>query len=423
MTTKISSATLFLTIVMGCSTVEDGVLTSSSNTYDANHINFTTQTTKAMSNDVGSIEGDTDGFVVYGVEVDSSDWSDYLDGNSYIYDLDTKKWGWKSEETPSWPSPFVQMNFYAHYPTTASGFSASDTAPSRLIGEIEVESSILDQTDYLASASGDILTKPLTGILSLNFTHIMSKISFSVIQEEGILTLIRQLGIENIINKGSYDYIASQWNTLSNTNIGSFSDYIGSSGPFAKYGVADQVDLICIDDHYLILIPQTSGDEDNQTPLWDGSSKIDESGDLIPEGAYISIRYRLSDNKDTEDMVGYAFRRSCSNETEYDTGDYFYNVYKLDGGSYTSPLYVKAGFKLTAEQLDWEAGSEYNYTLQLHKSGGIYLSEYYYDVDGRNTFIRVDGSPSVGDPVFPADISAGVTVSGWNHSSVDLYPM
>ncbi|MFI3295904.1 MAG: fimbrillin family protein, partial [Rikenellaceae bacterium] len=307
---RIYWAILLLIMVVGCTKLDTKTLV---NTYDSDAINFVTQTTKAISYDIDTMQSDADGFVVYGVEVDSPSWYDNLDGNRYIFDPSYQLWEWSSSDDPLWPVPFSQMNFYAYYPERALGFSPQASSPSTLTGDIVVESSILNQTDFLASSSGDILAKPSTGVLPLSFSHIMSKVSFSVLQDAGVLTVIRQLGIENIINTGTYDYINSSWQELSNRNLGSFDDYVGSSGPFAKYGVADQTDPIRIDGHYLMLIPQTGGDGDNQTPVWDGTLSDDDRGEGVPEGAYISMRYRTSANEDTEDLVGYAFRESCSN--------------------------------------------------------------------------------------------------------------
>lgn len=416
---KIFSVAFILIAVTSCAKMGDDPSVGSVATYDPKTINFTTQITKATSNSVDSLNMDRNGIIVYGVEVNDSDWYENLDGNRYVYNSDTLMWEWQSSDAPSWSDTFDQMNFYAHYPASALGFSPSVTAPSSIIGDIVVEPSITDQTDFLASSSGDIVTKPITGIIYLSFTHIMSKISFSVLQEDGVLTIIRQLGIENVINEGSYDYINSEWLSLDNTKIGSFDDYVGSDGPFAKDGVQDQADPIRTDDHYLMLIPQSAGDKEGQTPIWDGSITVNDSGELIPKGAYISIRYRINDS--TSDLIGYAIRESSPNETEWNETSYHYPAYKRDGGTYTGPLYVKAAFKFTSEQLNWVAGTEYNYTIQLNQSGGIYLSEYYHDVDGTNTKIRVNGSPKVGDPVYATDINAGITVEGWNKSEYELY--
>ncbi|MFR9524402.1 MAG: fimbrillin family protein [Rikenellaceae bacterium] len=411
----------FSAVIVGCSEIDDEISTTHAAAYDSRSINFVAQTTKALSNDIEAMMGDDNGFVVYAVAENESSWYEYLGGNMYVYDSDTQAWGWYSSEEPIWPVPFYTMNFYAYYPQVASGFEVAAVAPSSLVGEIEVAQSILDQTDYLASCSGDIVTKPFTGMLSLNFGHIMSKVSFSVMQDAGILTVIRQLGMENIINIGSYDYINSQWYALSASNLGSCDDYVGSAGPFSKYGVTDKVDPIRIDGHELMLIPQSGGDAEGQTPLWDGSVSVDASGEYLPQEAYISGRYRTENT--TEDIVGYAFRETSSNDTEWATNSYYYSIYKKNGGIYTGPLYVKVGFKLSSEQLSWVAGSEYDYNIQLNKAGGIYLSEYYYDVDGTNTKIRVLGNPQVGDPVFATDIAIEVTVSNWNYSSSDVDPI
>lgn len=421
--TKISaSIILFLFISVSCSKVEDSASNDAISAYDdLLSINFSSLSSKAMSNDVDTMKKDPNGFIVYGVEVNSSEWYNYLDGNSYIYDTIALKWNWRDDsQIAYWPSPFNQMNFYAFYPATASGFTLTATAPSSIIGDFTVESSILDQTDYLACVSGDVLTRPQTGVLALYFTHIMSKISFSVLQEAGVLTIIRQLGIENIINQGSYDYVNAEWQDLSNNNIASFDDYVGSSGPFAKYGVEDQVDPIRIDDHYLMLIPQTGGSAEGQTPLWDGSYTLDSDGEAEISGAYVSIRYRTSKDTDSTDLIGYAFRQTSDNDTQWAENEYFYSAYKKDGGTYNGPLYVKAGFKLSPELLNWEAGTGYNYTLPLATSGGVYLSEYYYDVSGVNTKIRVDNSPKVGDPIYTTDITLGVSVTKWIDNEYEL---
>ncbi len=414
----IAPTVLLLTATVSCSKIDE---TSSTTIYDCNSINFESQSTKAISNDINKMMSAANGFVVYGAEVNGSDWYENLDGNRYIYDSSSYKWMWDSVETPSWADPFSPIIFYAYYPESASGFTLTDSAPSSIMGDVIVEKSILNQTDYLASCSGVITSKPITGIQPLSFSHIMSKISFSILQDEGILTVIRQLGIENIINVGRYDYVNSQWLDLSNNNIASFDDYVCSSGPFAKKGVANKIDPIRIDGHYLMLIPQTAGDDDNQTPLWDGTIKFDESGNLALNGAYISMRYRTDLN--SEDIIGYAIRESSPNDTEWSTYNYFYDVYKKSGGSYNGPLYIKVGFKFSSTQLDWVAGTEYDYNLQLNKGGGIYLSEYYYDVDGQNTKIRVKGSPSVGDPVFSSDINVDVTIKDWLYSESNIYPI
>lgn len=411
---------LFVLVVGSCSKQDDGDFVELMGEYEVGVINFSTQATKATSSDIDTMESDVNGFVVYGLEAGGTDWYDNIDGNRYVYDSYEQVWEWSSSKNPAWPEPFNQMNFYAFYPESALGFELVSSAPSYLSGDIVVQSSILDQTDYLAASSGDIVSKPLTGVQPLNFVHIMAKISFSVLQDEGVLTVIRQLGIENIINEGTYDYLSSQWYGLSNKNLGSFDDYVGSAGPFAKYGVLNQIDPIRIDGHELMLIPQSGGDGDSQAPLWDGSVVVDDSGEFVPDGAYISIRYRME--TDDEDIIGYAFRRDSSNETEWDEDDYFYDVYKSNG-SYTGPLFVKAGFVLSAEQLNWSAGSEYDYNLQLNKTGGVYLSEFYYDVGGRNTKIRVDGNPAVGDFVSSADMILMVTVNDWGYVESEIYPL
>lgn len=395
--------------VVGCGRVDDG-LSNLNATCDPIYIGFSGSSTKASSNDIDSMEGDSDGFVVYGLQAGSSEWSEHLDGNRYIYDSIQQSWGWLGSDIPWWPEPFSTMNFYAYYPSLAAGFSLSATAPNSIVAEIVVQESILNQTDFLASHSGDVTLKPLTGMQPMSFKHITSKVSFSVLQQQDVLTVIRQLGIENIIGQGSYDYINQQWSELSSSNLASYDDYVGSSGVFAKYGVEDQVDPIRIDGHYLMLIPQSAGDKEGHAPTWDGSITLDQDGDLLPEGAYISIRYRTNDA--TEDIVGYAFRQDARSDTEWDERSYYYGVYK-SGGSYTGPLYVKAGFKISPDQLNWQEGIGYDYILPLTQSGGIYLSEYYYDVDGTNTKIPVCGNPKIGDSVYAADISGAVTVSGW----------
>ncbi|MFR9660244.1 MAG: fimbrillin family protein [Rikenellaceae bacterium] len=412
MAKNIFSTTLLLVAVVGCSEVDDRV------EEDSLSINFETQSTRTLSSDLDAMEGDTDGIVVYGLVSGDDTWYDSLDGGRYTYDFASQRWGWGSDDAPSWPEPFSPMNFYAYHPSSAVGFTLSSLTPSTLVADIEVEASILDQTDFLASASGDVVVKPATGVQSLSFDHIMAKISFCVVQDEGVLTVIRQLGIENVISRGSYDYVNSRWEELSDENLGSFDDYVGSSGTFARWGVEGQLYPVRLDGHYLMLIPQQGGVD---TPLWDGSVTLDEeSGDLLLEGAYISIRYRT--NSESEDIVGYEIRAGSTSETEWDESSEYYTDYKLSGGTYTGPLFVKAGFRFAPEQLSWEAGTEYDYALQLNQSGGIYLSEYYVDQYGQNTKIRIEGSPNVGDLVFATDMIFSITVNGWHYSDSTIYP-
>ncbi|MFI3332682.1 MAG: fimbrillin family protein [Rikenellaceae bacterium] len=421
MVKNIFLVTLLMIAMVSCSKEDDSLSMGGIDRYNSNSINFISQTTKAINNDIDVMEGDANGFVVYGLEINDSSWYDYLDGNGYIYNSTIELWEWESSETPSWPETFDQMNFYAFYPASATGFTLSATAPSSIVGRVVVESSILDQTDFLAACSGDVFVKPLTGMQPLRFSHIMAKVSFSVSQEAGVLTVIRQLGIENVINEGTYDYINSEWSNLSNSNLGSFDDYVGSSGVFAKTGVADQVDPIRGDGHYYMMLPQSGGVEDGQTPLWDGSIAVDDNGELVPNGAYISILYRS--NNDTEDVVGYAIRESSRRQTEWDSSSSYYSAYKKNGGTYTGPLFVKAAFKFSSDQLNWVAGAEYDYTLQLNQTGGIYMSVYYYDLYGNNTKIRVSGRPKVGDTVCSTDARVLVTVNDWNSSESNLHSL
>lgn len=408
---------VFLFALCACSKLAENTSQDSTTEHDNYAINFTALTSKAISYDIDTLQKDANGFVVYGLQDNSEEWYYFLSGSKYIYNLTSQTWSWEQNNTPYWPESFSYMNFYALYPASAPRLTILDANTSALTAEIEVESSILDQSDYLAANTGVITTRPSSGATNLTFTHIMSRISFSVLQNQGVLTVIRQLGVENVISKGTYDYINSQWQNLSSENIASFSDYVGSSGPFAKYGVADQVDPIRIDNHYLMLIPQKA---DVQTSLWDGTVTADENGEATPQGAYISIRYRTSEENDTVDVVGYAHRTDCASETQWDANSHFYPIYKI-GGSYTGPLYVKASFIFSSENLDWSPGVGYNYTLPLDKNGGILLSEYYHDVDGNNTKIRVDSSPNVGDEVYSTDINIGISVELWNYSSQRIY--
>lgn len=198
-------AALCLIAVVSCSKENDNNSTGSINKYDSNSINFVTQATKAISNNIDTMQADANGFVVYGLQAGVDFWHENLDGNNYIYDSIALQWAWATTETPSWPEPFNQMNFYAFYPESAEGFILTAIDGSSITGDIVVEPSILDQTDYLASCSGDVASKPSGGMQSLNFEHIMSKISFSITQDDSVLTVIRQLGMENIISEGSYD--------------------------------------------------------------------------------------------------------------------------------------------------------------------------------------------------------------------------
>ena len=46
-------------------------------------------------------------------------------------------------------------------------------------------------------------------------------------------------------------------------------------------------------------------------------------------------------------------------------------------------------------------------------TGGLYLSRHYYDEEGNNTKIKVDGAPNITDPVADGDIHFEVIADEW----------
>ena len=302
------------------------------------------------------------------------------------------------------------MKFYAFFPATNTGFTPANTtgADMTLTGELEIQEAIDAQVDFLAAKS-EVTSKPISGSFAMKFNHITSKVNFGIVTGVDVTATVNTVSINNLINKGTYNFLNSTWAHAAVKGnyvyLKSGSDY--SNTPSSVEGTISQ---IFNQGEHLMLIPQKA------TAVWNGVATEDgATGEATAiTDAYIGMNYRLLTTT-ADDVVGYATRLNCETETMWEIADTEdYAKYKV-GGTYTDPLYVKVGFKF-AGPINWTAGKGYMFNIQLGTvagSGGIYLSKYYYDKDGKNTKIAVDGSPAVGDPVSDGKIHFDVEVGDW----------
>ena len=390
-----------------------------------NEISFRATTTRAAINDLTALQHPTTGgFHVYGTNNSTAGWHTDVDGKEYKYNSTTLTWEWATT-TAVWPTDptHFPMSFYGHHPKTATGFTAVPTAPAApagahsVKGNIVVQATSADQIDFLAAVNTTI-TKPPTSKLAMVFNHITSKINFGVITGTGVTAYVNKVDINTLVDAGTYDYGTKTWDFTGSAATANYDYFDGAGATDDFFNTATTLNLkspiygTAAHSNHLMLIPQDA------TPVWDGTATgVDAGGNATGvTGAYIGMLYRIETATPMDvDAVGYQVRDNCITDTDWVPGSE-YDSYNVTNGSYNGPLYVKVGFPIGTTPVTWLKGKGYAYNMKLgttDATGGLYLSEYYYDEDGNNTKIPVTGNPDITDPVAGGDIHFVVDVDAW----------
>ncbi len=407
-------------VIASCS---DSDADPGSGTDDVSKINFISNTTRASINDLTDLQHPTDGgFHVYAANNSSTDWHQSIASEEYKYV--SGQWVW-ANTTPTWPigGEHYPMTFYAHHPKTATGFTPTGTPPtavasvasSSLTAAVAIQGTAAAQVDFLG-ATNSTSTKPPTGKLSVVFDHITSKINFGIITGMDVTAYVNEVDINALVETGTYDYGSKTWD-LNAAVAGAdynYFDEVDASDDFTNaattLNLKSPIYTAGHENHFM-LIPQ------NATPVWDGTATEDADGNAEVVGAYIGMIYRIETAVPLdENAVGYKLRSECAMDTEWPSGGTEHTAYNSATGTYDGPLYVKVGFPLGTAPVTWTKGKGYVYNMKLgttDATGGLYLSKYYYDENGNNTKILVDGTPDITDPVASGDIHFDVTVDPW----------
>ncbi len=385
------------------------------NSQNPDAIKFSAATSRASISNLATLEGDSDGFTVYGISQGASAWYTNIDGNNN-YRYSSGSWGWAGTAA-KWPTSAADypMVFYAVYPQSSSGVmtvTATDPATSPLTGTVTIPSAASLQRDILA-AKATATAKPAGGILPLTFKHILSKVNFGIIAGDGFTVNIQKASVVNAKMTGTYDFVAEGWSTP--TGPRTFDYFKNTSANFTTTGTSSEDTAVPFytgnHGYHLMLMPQT-------TSAWDKTI----SG--LTYGAYIEVIYRIKNA--SGDYIGYEDANNfLSDHSESYTdgsntwGSPLYTGIATGNNPYGSnPLYVRVGFPL---EITWVPGKGYTYNICLGTAGstnGYYVDETYYDKDGTDTGIQIlgpDDKPvKPGDPIMDGTINFLVKVTEWD---------
>ncbi|MFI3316424.1 MAG: fimbrillin family protein [Rikenellaceae bacterium] len=377
-----------LCAAVGCSQDEGTDLTASSS---ENIIGFMTNTTRAETLTLTHLQEDDAGFAVYGIKNGNGSWDGQMDGSNF-YSYVTGDWDWTGSK-PAWPSESTDypINFYAFYPTTASGMSVDDNSESQLA--ITYQAPTDGQSDILvASATTD--ERPVGDKLPLTFNHILSKVNLNVVTDETYVVYTQALGLNQICNERQYKVATGAWESQAASDNDNFP-YMLTQDP----AVDSSSDDIVASYGDLMLLPQT-------TDSWDP-----ESSSESVEGAHLYVIYRAEDVKGA-DLIGY---EDASSHPDYNPD--------TDSAIADMALFVMVGYPLGETDFTYESGKGYTYNINIgveNATNGYLIDDYYYDEGGNKTKFEVEGK-DIGDAISDGYINFTVTVNSWEDTTSAVY--
>ncbi|MGL5682916.1 MAG: fimbrillin family protein [Marinifilaceae bacterium] len=385
-------------LIAGCAKEE--AMETATTKVNPNEINFTGTTSRALGvHTLATMQSDATGFKVFGTSgAGATAWYAGLDGtNNYKYTAaPTNAWGWTTAPGAQWPTVTTgyPMNFYAHFPAAANGFTATSTAPN-LTAAIVVQSTAAQQVDFLA-AKATTVSRPGDGFLPLTFNHIMNKVNVAFIVGTQCNVFVQSVRVVNVKGTNTYNYVTGAWAGAATTPAS--YDYYNSTTTPRSVWTATTADETTANPMYtptttptlasatLMLMPQTLT---GWTPTVGTAPAATDT--------YLEVVYRVASPNDPNN-VGYA---SSINHPSYATG-----------GAVT-PLFVKVAFPLTGT---WTAGQGYVYNVYLgtvNTTGGYYLSNNFIDQNGADSGLRIHATKQIGNPVANGNINFDVTASPW----------
>jgi len=380
-------------------------------TPDAISLNPWTASTRAYIANLDSLKNDPSGFVVY-ADTANAGW--YIEGVSHIFSTTT---GWGFSPAVSWPvnTADYPVTFRAYYPDTASITGiilVSSSAPPATALELTVQVPLLieQQIDVLA-AEATATSKPLNGLLNMNFKHILSKVNFTITNHDGTSqtsdpdhkAYVLAVGFGNLYTTNTYNVVTDAWDAFVTPATDDYNYYNSFD---ALTGTAVYEELEFNDADKDAIVPNSPGRFENLMLLpQDDSDVWDVSGTITHPGGdkYIRLLYRLQ-VAGNDDAVGYLDGSTCPGASTSSV---------LPSG-YDDPLYVLVGYAYAGT---WEPGKGYSYDIPLPGvGGGIYLSAFYYDNQGNETDLPIPGAVVGGHVMDVGHIIINPTVNLWDDS-------
>ena len=356
--------------------------------------------TYAAMMDLDSLKNDPWGFSVYALTNDNNV---YINGDNNVYD--GTGWGFSTQYT--WPaSGLFPMTFYVYYPN--SFFSklytvCGDCFYAPYDFPMLIPSSKDDQEDLLF-AREIASDKPISGELSLEFKHILSKVNFTVsTTETNQKVYVLAAGFCNLFAGSTYLGNISDFASLfTPRNFDYFNSFEPlTSGAYLEKEFVNATNVSFYSSaegqkEHLFLLPQ-------EPDVWDVTSGPITDPDIAGK-AYIRVLYRY-ENATCTDSIGYAF---ASNHPTIKAAQ------PSGWSSYNEPLYLLVGYTFFAK---WKSGESYSYNIPLPGSGGgILLDTYFYDNQGNQTDLEFNGN--LYDHVLDnINCSLSPLVNDWDHKA------
>jgi len=425
---------------------------NSVNVPNTDAIHLTTNTSRAAINYLDNMQGDPAGFKCYCTS--NGDWysdgANTLDGSIPHICGSTTTDIWDFAPQVKWPTNAgdYPLNFYAWYPFAPAGLMDNSSAPA-VTFDFEVLESVdandpdptiisraVVPTTQVDLLSGKSFTnaKPASANLSMTFNHILSKINFGIIADEGYTAYVQSVGVANVAKTGTYDVVSQgNWTGASISDFAySYSYYNGALGAIAQEfagqagNAPSNAASVAVpfyanpstNSNHLMLMPQ-----DPTSNMWTlPGAPIDPDPSGAPKTkTYIYLFYRCettspSFSTPNPNFIGYA---DASQHPDYAGIDAAH-------AGYTGPLFVKVGYPYTGA---WNKGYGYIYNIELPgTSGGYLIDENFYDENGDPTNLEVGPTPEdpgghypdVPQPILNNDeyIHLIPVVTGWDDTTV-----
>ncbi len=359
-----------------------------------------------------------------------------------IYDKTNDVWNQSATDKFLWSQLALPASFYSMH----TGSKALTVTENKLdtinatFEEYTPNKDIAKQEDLVYYA-GSIGSMPAGGYIRGNFSHALSRIEIKSNQGEYqpyVLTVdlmnVKESGTATLQAEGK----SCAWNSSSAEKIAyNYLDQTKEQAPIATTNgklitsISDKSPA----DNNMIIIPQAltsaadiigldgagdpvvNGGDVTADVVINGKGKVGESGRIEPAaftkigGSYIKVLYRMQ--KGDIQYPGYERADSCEayiSMRDAHKADPNKNPAVLpEGTGDASQLFVLVGFPFGKDQA-FEVGKDYDVNLGLGTNGGYLLYDYYFDVNGDPTNIKIAGLKP-GDPVIDADAAIGIMVS------------
>jgi hypothetical protein len=237
------------------------------------------------------------------------------------------------------------------------------------------------QNDLLAAKKADVLSRPSSSNVELNFKHILSQVKFAIVAGDGMTVHLQSIKVKKVGSVRTFDYSSMAWDGTAPTDNTDFS-YVAYKGncPTIEGTNSATAAAVAGTSGTLMLLPQ-----DLSGRKWDKS----EAG-LSEDQSYIEVVYRMTETNGGKDVVGF------TDATKYPG-------YGTSGSGTTGPLFVKVGYPLPT---NWEMSKTYTYTIYLgtpDATGGNLANEDFIDAGGNPDDKLPVVDPSTEEKIDPSD--------------------